>query len=137
MLLMIPGTIWDNQWSNQKKNLVLFPVIGRVEIFLSLTRPHSRMRIRINIFNFKKNIKKQEDKNQKKLKKKREYPWRIWRDTVISFANMLRVFLTYLVESWISPGCSYEYNVVYVQREKSQYLLYYNDIWSTHFHEQK
>ena len=28
----------------------------------------------------------------------------------------------------ISPGCSYAFNVVYVQREKSQYLLYYNNI---------
>ena len=45
--------------------------------------------------------------------------------------------LTYLIESWIYPGCSYEFNVVYVQREKSQYLLYYNNIWSTHVQEQK
>ena len=25
--------------------------------------------------------------------------------------------LTYLTEPWMSPGCSYEFNVVYVQRE--------------------
>ena len=30
--------------------------------------------------------------------------------------------LTYLIESWISPGCSYEFYVVYVQPDKSQYL---------------
>ena len=28
--------------------------------------------------------------------------------------------LTYVTESWISFGCSYEFNVVYVQRQKSQ-----------------
>ena len=35
-----------------------------------------------------------------------------------------------------SPGCSYEFSVVYVQREKSQYLFYYN-MRSIHFQEQK
>ena len=36
---------------------------------------------------------------------------------MISFANLLCVLLTYLIELRISPGCSYEFNVVYVQRE--------------------
>ena len=36
-----------------------------------------------------------------------------------------------------SPGCSYEFNVVYVQRDRSQHLLYYNTIWSANFQEQK
>ena len=57
-------------------------------------------------------------------------------DTMISFANLLCILLTYLIESWISPGCSYEFSVVYVQREKSQYLFYYN-MRSIHFQEQK
>ena len=70
-----------------------------------------------------KPIKTRGQKKQKKLKKKREY--------------LLSVLLTYLIESWISPGCSYEFNVAYVQREKSQYLLYYNNVWSTHFQGQK
>ena len=43
---------------------------------------------------------------------------------MISFVNLLCVLLTYLIESWNSPGCSYEFDVVYVQREKLQYLLY-------------
>ena len=43
---------------------------------------------------------------------------------------MLCVLLTYFIESWISPAFSYEFNVVFVQREKSQYLLYYSNIWS-------
>ena len=38
-------------------------------------------------------------------------------------------------QSWVSPGCSYEFKVVYVQQEKSQYLSYYNNTWSTHFQE--
>ena len=38
---------------------------------------------------------------------------------MISLANLLCVLLTYLIESWISPGGSYEFNVVvYVQWEK-------------------
>ena len=48
------------------KKVVLFPEIGRVKNVLSLTRPHSRMCIRIHIFNLKK-------QTNKKVKKKREY----------------------------------------------------------------
>ena len=47
----------------------------------------------------------------------------------------LCTFLTYLIETWISPGYAYEFKVVYVQPEKSQYFFYYNNIWSTHFQE--
>ena len=60
---------------------------------------------------------------------------------MITFANLHWVLLTYLSESWISPGClwispgcSYEFNVVYVQREISQYLLSYNNITSFQEH---
>ena len=56
---------------------------------------------------------------------------------MISFAKLLCAFLTCLVEQWISPGFPYKFNVVYVQREKSQYLLYYTNIWSTHIQKQK
>ena len=41
-----------------------------------------------------------------------------------------------LDQAWTSPGFSYEFNVVYVQWETLQYLLYYSNIWSTHFQEQ-
>ena len=59
---------------SQKSSLVSGNRPG--EIFLSLTRPHSRMCIRIYIFNLKKQkIKNQ--KKQKKLMKKREYLRRI------------------------------------------------------------
>ena len=56
---------------------------------------------------------------------------------LISSANLFCVLLTYLIESWISPGCSYEFNVVYVEREKLQYFLCYNNISTAHFQEQK
>ena len=56
---------------------------------------------------------------------------------MISFASLICVLLTYLTESWISPDYSYEFNVVYAQREKLQYLLYYNNIWSADFQDEK
>ena len=47
--------------------------------------------------------------------------------------------LTYLIESWISAGYKYEFNVVYdvvyIQWQQLQYLLHYNNIWSKHFQE--
>ena len=70
------------------KKVVLFPENGQAKFFLSLTRPHSQMYIRIYVFNFKKKKKKkekekekqqqkQDKKKEKKLKKKREYLWKI------------------------------------------------------------
>ena len=54
------------------KKVVLFPAINRVKIFLPITRWHSRMCIRIYIFNFRKQetktIKKQESKKAKETK---------------------------------------------------------------------
>ena len=43
---------------------------------------------------------------------------------IILLASLLYVLLTYLIESWISPGCSYEFNVVYMQRERSHSICY-------------
>ena len=51
-----------------QKKVVLFPEIGRVKIFVSLTRPQSRMYIRIYIFNYQ--IKK--IMRQKKAKETKE-----------------------------------------------------------------
>ena len=65
------------------------------ENFLSLTYLHNQMCIRIYISNFKKHKKKQEDKKQKKLKKKRKYLM----ESLISFANLLCVLLSDLIES--------------------------------------
>ena len=54
-----------------KKKVVLFPEIGRVKIFISLTRPHSRMCMAIYIFNFKKQTNKQKKKQEYKKNKKK------------------------------------------------------------------
>ena len=59
------------------KRVVLFPEIAWIKIFLSLTRPHSRMCIRIYILNFKKQTNKQKNnkkknKNTKKAKETKE-----------------------------------------------------------------
>ena len=65
-----PGHFWFRSRSGvtrPKKKVVLFPEIGQMKNFSSLTRPHSRMCIRINIFCFKQ--KKTQIKKQKKLKK--------------------------------------------------------------------
>ena len=54
-----------------KIKVVLFPEIGQVKDFLSLTRPHSRMRIRIHNFNLKE--KKKREKTKKAKETKEEY----------------------------------------------------------------
>ena len=58
-----------------QKKVVLFPEIGRVIVFLSLFRPHSRICIRIYIFSFKKqqqnNNKNQESRKAKETKEEK------------------------------------------------------------------
>ena len=60
---------------------VLFTEINRVKNFLSLTRPHSRMSIRIYIFNFQK-------KNKKNKKTKKEKKKETTEETRISVENL-------------------------------------------------
>ena len=57
-----------------KKKVVLFPEIGQMKNFLSLTLPHSRMCIRINLFQTKKthNQKAKETKENRKIKETNE-----------------------------------------------------------------
>ena len=56
------------------KNVVLFQRNDQVKIFLSVSRPHSRMCIRIYTFNLKKKqTNKKETRIQKKKKGEREY----------------------------------------------------------------
>ena len=56
------------------KNIVLFQENYQVKIFLSVSRPHSRMCIRIYTFNLKKKqTNKKETRIQKKKKGEREY----------------------------------------------------------------
>ena len=54
------------------KRVVLFPEIGWVNIFLSLTRSHSRMCIRIYISNFKKSKNRKTKKKTRIQKKAKE-----------------------------------------------------------------
>ena len=55
-----------------KEEVVLFPEIDRVKFFLSLTRPHSQMIIRIHIFDFKKQANKETNKQNKNTNKAKE-----------------------------------------------------------------
>ena len=66
-----------------KKKVVLFPEIGRMKFFLSLTRPHSGVCIRIYIFNIKKQTNKQKKKNIKKAKETKE-------EKIISLENWFK-----------------------------------------------
>ena len=59
----------DLSLGQKKKKVVLFPEIGQLKLFSSLTRPHSRMCIRICIFCFKETKKKK--KNHRETKSKR------------------------------------------------------------------
>ena len=66
-----------------QKKLVLFPEIGQVKIFLTLTHQHSRMCIRIYIFNFKKwqtnkQKKKQESKKAKENNEEKKISLENW-----------------------------------------------------------
>ena len=100
------------------------------------------MCIRIYIFLIKEKKQQLEDERQKKknkkIKKKREYLSKIQRDTITSFVRICSVYfftwssreffmvahmiLVVQLNSYILVvfGCSY---VVYVQPQKSQYLL--------------
>ena len=97
-----------------KNKVVLFPEIGQVKIFLSPNRPHCRICIRRDIFCFKKththkqkaketkeNVKKKKETETKEEKERccccEQYLLRIQRDTIISFANLLCVLLTYVI----------------------------------------
>ena len=52
------------------KKVFLFLEIGRMKKILSFTRSHSRMCIRIYIFNFKKQINEQKQKQEYKKSKR-------------------------------------------------------------------
>ena len=52
------------------KKVVLFPENGQAKFFLSLTRPHSQMYIRIYVFNFKKKKKRKKKKKKNNNKNK-------------------------------------------------------------------
>ena len=66
--MYIPPCVGKN-FKFRPKKVVLFLKIGRVKLFLSFTRSHSWMCMRIYLFNFKK----QTNEQKKKRKKKQEY----------------------------------------------------------------
>ena len=75
---LLSKILWNNHtslsWISRvlrPKKVVFFPEIGRVKNILSLTRPHSRMCIRIYIFNFK-NKKKTKITWRQKAKETKE-----------------------------------------------------------------
>ena len=111
-----------------QKKLVLFPEIGQVNFFYH-SPAHIVERVSEYIFLIVKEKYKSKRQNAKETKKEKRIS--VENLTMISLANFASVLLTYFIESWISSGCSYQFNVLYVQREKSQYLLYYKNIWST------
>ena len=81
-----------------------------------------------------KKLKKKREKQKKPKKKRREKMWLLWIVSVedLTWCHIVCEFAlwTYVIESWISPGCSYEFKVVYVlQREKytlSRMKMIYN-----------
>ena len=73
-----------------------------------------------------KNKQNKNKKTQKKVKEEKRISVRyLTRYDNIVCEYAMYFYLTYLFKSRIS-GCSYKFNLVYVEREKSQYLLYYN-----------
>ena len=111
-----------------KKIVLLFPEMNHVKIFESLNpRPPPPCIVEcisIYIFCFKKNPNTRSNKKQKKLKMKREKqkkPQKIRRKkSVLWTASVLS---TYVIEPWIFPYCSHEFNLNYAQGEKSQYVI--------------
>ena len=65
---------FHNSLNSGQKQVVLFPEIGRVKIFLSLslTRPNSRMCGRTCVFNFKKQTNKNIQKKAKETKEEKK-----------------------------------------------------------------
>ena len=113
-------------------------LLGQRKINLvSEDRPGPHSWIKMYILNFKKATKKQDYKKQKETKEEKRisvenltgYDDIVWEFALCTFHLLDRV----VNFSWLFIW----FNVVYVQWEKSQCLLYYNNIWITHFQEQK
>ena len=78
-----------------------------------------------------KNEKRKTKETTKDKKKENAVANSIW-ENLTGFIYSLPiccVLSTYVIKSWIFPHCSHEFNLNYAQGEKSQYLLYYNNIW--------
>ena len=120
------------------KKGVLFPEIGPVKIFLSLTRPHSRMCIRKHVSNLKQKTKKAKKKKKKKRRQKAKETKEEktisvenltgYDDTACKFALCTFNLLSRVINFFC---CSYEFNVVYVQRDKYIVMLQQHMMYTT------
>ena len=108
--------LWD------QKKIVLFPEIDRAKFFLSLTRPHSWTCIRIYIFNFiKAKTRRQKSKETKDKKRVSVENLMGYNDIVYEIVLCTFKLLDRVINfSWL--GCSYEFNVLYLQRQKYSWL---------------
>ena len=139
------NVMWNYNEVKPKK-VVLFPEIDRIKIFISLTQPHSRMCIRIYLFNFKKSKQTSKQKTNKKTKKakeckekKRMYVKNLtaYDDIVCEFALRTFNLLNHLVIfSWLfiwiqgNLCATREMTVITV-------TVALQRMWSTHFQQQK
>ena len=83
------------------------------------------MCIRIYIFNFKNKEKTTKKVKESKEEKRISAVNLTGYDDVVCKSVLCTFFVdmtSYLIKSSISPACSYEFNVVYVQGEKLQHL---------------
>ena len=118
------------------KKIFFFSEISRMKIVLSLTSPHSRMCIKIYIWDKLSNVyqniymrQKKETINEEKrisMENRTGYDDIVWEFTLSTFN------LPDLTFNLFSPGCSHEFNLLW-----SQYLLNYSNIRSKLFQEQK
>ena len=129
--------------------LFVFLEIDQLKFFYHLPGPKVKC---VSEYIFFVSTNKHTNKKQWKLKKKREKQKKSRKkrgkkivDGICGkskrmmnlFVNLLFVLLIYMIELSISPGCWYEFKVVYMQQDNSQHCLYYSNIRSTHFEERK
>ena len=93
------------------KEVVLFLEIDQVKIF---NQSPACIVECVSVYIFL--IKKKQNKNNKKTKNVKETEEK-------RISDEMRYCLQICL-SWIFPGCSSEFNIVYLQQEKSKYLLY-------------
>ena len=95
-----------------QKKVVLFPEIDWVNFFLSLTRPHSRMCMRIYIFNFKKQ-RNQEYKKVKETKEEKKISPENWLKNKFAAARVNNFLVTRISGNIIFFGLILKYSIEY------------------------
>ena len=95
-----------------QKKVVLFPEIDWVNFFLSLTRQHSRMCMRIYIFNFKKQ-RNQEYKKVKETKEEKKISPENWLKNKFAAARVNNFLVTRISGNIIFFGLILKYSIEY------------------------